>query len=159
MLELVEFPVSDCANYCEVPAHRGHSGWDALRSAAQEPHSCTDRDGLLVLYWRAKFTLKDLLGHGHSKKLQSPENTLPRLTVLNLNSNKYSKWRMSRYFSLRVTIKMCLLVMVFLTRGSDSANPSFILMTSHCTWYLLWAWRVLAEPVSIWRAWFALFFY
>lgn len=39
MLELVEFPVSDCANYCEVPAHRGHSGRDALRSAAQEPHS------------------------------------------------------------------------------------------------------------------------
>lgn len=23
MLELAEFPVSDCANYCEVPAHKG----------------------------------------------------------------------------------------------------------------------------------------
>lgn len=72
-----------------------------------------------------------------TKKLKSPENILPRLVVLNLNSNKYSRWRTSRYFSLRVAIKMCLLVVVFLTRGNDSANPSFILTISRCTWYLL----------------------
>lgn len=159
VLELVEFPVSDCANYCEVSTHRGRSGRDALGSAAQEPRSCTDRDGSFVLYWRAKFTLKNLVGHGHSKKLKSPENILPRLVVLNLNSNNYSKWRMSRYFSLRVAIKMCLLIMVFLIRGNDSANPSFILTISHCTRCLLCAWRMLAGPVSRWRAWFALFFY
>lgn len=34
VLELVEFPVSDCANYCEVPSRRGHSGRGALRNAA-----------------------------------------------------------------------------------------------------------------------------
>lgn len=78
-------------------------------------------------------TLKNLLGHGHSEKLKSPENILPRLVVLNLNSNKYSEWRMSRYFSLHVAIKMRLMVVVFFTRGNDSANPNFILTISHCT--------------------------
>lgn len=93
--------------------------------------------------------LKICWGMDTPKKLKSPENILPRLVVLNLNTNKYSKWRMSRYFSLHVAIKMCLLVVVFLTRGNDSANSSFILTISHCTWYLLWAWRMLTELVLI----------
>lgn len=132
MLELVEFPVSDCANYCEVPAHRGRSGRDALRSAAQEPRSCTEM-GHLCCIGEPDSLLKIWWGTDTPKKLKSPENILPRIVVLNLNSNNYSRWRMSRYFSLRVAIKMCLLIVVFLIRGDGSASPSFVLTISHRT--------------------------
>jgi len=77
--------------------------------------------------WGAEFALNDLVGHGHAKMLIIPENTLLNLTVLNCVSNKYSKWRMSSYFSLCVAIKMYLLIVVFLTRENDNASPSFIL--------------------------------
>lgn len=81
----------------------------------------------VVWCWGAEFTLNDLVGRGHAEKLTVSENTLPSLTVLSCVSNKYSKWRMSRYFSLCVAIKMYLLVVAFLIRGNDNANPSFIL--------------------------------
>lgn len=91
--------------------------------------SCrTDRDASFVAWcWGAKFTFNDLVGRGHAEMLKIPENNLLGLTVLNCVSNTYSKWRMSRYFSLYVAIKMYLLIVAFLIRGNNNANSSFIL--------------------------------
>lgn len=91
--------------------------------------SCrTDRNASFVAWcWGAEFTLNDLAGRELAKTLMIPENTLLSLTVLNCVSNKYSKWRMSRYFSLCVAIKMYLLIVAFLIRENDNANTSFIL--------------------------------
>lgn len=123
---LVEFPVSECANYCEVPCSQGMLRMRCFEKCCPRTMDgwCRkDRSVIVVWCWGAKFTLSDLVVHGHAEKLMVSENNLQNLIALCCVSNKCSKWRKSRYFSLCVAIKMYLLILAFLIRGNGNANP------------------------------------
>lgn len=129
---LVQFPVSECANCCGVPTHRGCSGRDALRmnlkwflKDGQRCVVCCMVLGSWVHSWRSGGAQTCWKANSTRKHPTKPYGPV-------LYSNKYSKWRIRRCFSLGMAIKMYFLIVAFLV--GEMTMPIW-----HRTLCFLWA--------------------